>query len=110
MILPGSSTASGLRHGDNASDSARSNPAARAASVNSTPPAWPIADTSATSTWKCGYGPVVFTLKMLFELGEQISRQDQFSQFRSIFHVYNTTTGPPNHESPRLVAIACSLQ
>ncbi len=38
-ILPGSWTASGLRHGANAADNAVSNPAAATVSVNNTPPA-----------------------------------------------------------------------
>ncbi len=65
ITLPGSWIAIGLRHGDSAADSARSRPAARAASTSNTPPAWETTDVPSVSAWTHGYSPIFFTLKVL---------------------------------------------
>lgn len=103
--MPGSCAASGFRHGPSASDRTRSRPVARIVSVSSTPPAYPTADTAATSTWTVGYDPVVFTLKVLPELGELASQQFQFSQIRSTSHIKDTTSAPLGDESPSLLYV-----
>jgi hypothetical protein len=87
MILPGSWTASGLRHPASADDRDRSRPVAVTVRVSRNPPACPIAAVADVSTRTRGYNPVIFTLRVLLELGICGRQQSTFSQVRSTFHL-----------------------
>src|SRR5450759_4207493 len=94
MILPGAWTANGLRHPASAADKARSRPVAVTVRVSRTPPACPIAAVADVSTRTRGYKPVIFTLRVLLELGICGPQQSTFSQVRSTFHVAHASQSP----------------
>jgi len=94
MILPGSWTANGLRHPASADDRKRSSPVAVTVRVSRTPPACPTAAVADVSTRTRGYKPVIFTLKVLLELGICGPQQSTFSQVRSTFYVPHASQSP----------------
>jgi hypothetical protein len=59
----------------------------RTTSTGAEAPACPTAAVADVSTRTRGYKPVIFTLKVLLELGICGPKQSTFSQVRSTFHV-----------------------
>ena len=73
MILPGSCTDPGRRHGNKAPQSSSPRPVTPLVSVSSLTPASPTAGTSPDSTPTTGYNPIFFTTKVSFPWSSRIS-------------------------------------
>src|SRR5664279_4020551 len=89
--FPGSCTASGLRHGSNAADIARSNPTVVAVVTSSTDPPIDTTRCPEPATRNDGYNPVGFRIRKVLRFMQGYGHQiPTFLQVRAPFPMINT--------------------